>query len=157
MPLSISLKVYDSCFLAIPFFLFFLLLHPTIFFSLKQTLYLVTSLSHSPTSLSLFISNILSVYFCLSNYLCMALSVIHLFFCYLSIHSLSLHNCNSLLVFNFAPLPISSSLQYYLAILIFDYFLLITLSLSLSFTHRLSVFSFHYFCLTLSLYYSLFR
>ena len=156
MPLSISLKVYDSCFLAIPFFLFFLLLHPTIFFSLKQTLYLVTSLSHSPTSLSLYISNILSQ--CISvSLITFASSVIHLFFCYLSIHSLSLHNCNSLLVFNVAPLPISSSLQYYLAILIFDYFLLITLSLSLSFTHRLSVFSFHYFCLTLSLYYSLFR
>ena len=57
MPSSISLNVYDSWFLAIPFFL---LLHPTIFFSLKQTLYLVTSLSHSPTSLSLYISNILS-------------------------------------------------------------------------------------------------
>ena len=98
---------------------------------------------------------LLSVYFCLSDYLCMALSVILLFFYYLSIHSLSLHNCNSLLVFDVAPLPIS--LQYYLAILIFDYFLLITLSLSLSFTHRLSVFFFHYFCLTLSLYYSLFR
>ena len=156
MPLSISLKVYDSCFLAIPFFLFFLLLHPTIFISLKQTLYLVISLSHSPTSLSLFISNILSQCFSVSL-ITFASSVIHLFFCYLSIHSLSLHNCNSLLVFNVAPLPISSSLQYYLAILIFDYFLLITLSLSLSFTHRLSVFFFHYFCLTLSLYYSLFR
>ena len=156
MPLSISLKVYDSCFLAIPFFLFFLLLHPTIFFSLKQTLHLVTPLSHSPTSLSLYISNILSQ--CISvSLITFASSVIHLFFCYLSIHSLSLHNCNSLLVFNVAPLPIPSSLQWYSAILIFGYFLLITLSLFLSFTHRLSVFFFHYFCLTLSLYYSLFR
>ena len=55
---SIIFVFFGDFFLSI--FLFFLSLHPTIFFSLKPLLYLITSLSPFPTSLSLHISNIFS-------------------------------------------------------------------------------------------------
>ena len=151
VPISCSPSVF-SFFYFDNFFSLSLLLYPANFLLLNQVLSLATSLSislsSSPISMSLYLSDILyqcvSVSLITSNSLLVFRCVL-LFFYYLSLHSISLCNSNSSLVSTIARLqsvrcPNAIHLRQYFSIfLILHHYLSLAPLLSLSLRYGLSL------------------